>query len=246
MPFHARSGQTSYGERIGILLLDTQTPFVHGDIGNANTYRYPVRYRRVDGLTVGRILAHDRGYEEAVVEAARELEREGVRAIASDCGFLALYQEAVQAAVRIPVLLSSLLQLPLIASLLPPDQGIAVVTADSRSLDETLLGTVGATALRDRLAVGGLETCPGFRAAALEESGPLEVATLRREVVEVATGLCAEKGFAIGAILLECSLLPPYSAEVQQATGRPVFDFLSLIDFVAGAYDRPRFPERLD
>jgi hypothetical protein len=32
--------------------------------------------------------------------------------------------------------------------------------------------------------------------------------------------------------LLECSDLPPYSAAVQRATGRPVFDWIGFINLV--------------
>jgi hypothetical protein len=39
----------------------------------------------------------------------------------------------------------------------------------------------------------------------------------------------------IGAILLECSDLPPYAWAIQNATGLPVFDFQTLIKWVKGA-----------
>ena len=36
----------------------------------------------------------------------------------------------------------------------------------------------------------------------------------------------------IGAILLECSDLPPYARAIQAVTGLPVFDFNTMIDLV--------------
>ena len=36
----------------------------------------------------------------------------------------------------------------------------------------------------------------------------------------------------IGAVLLECSDMPPYAWAIQNAVRRPVFDFISLINWV--------------
>lgn len=52
--------------------------------------------------------------EMVVVEAAKELEAEGVRAIVGACGYFAHFQKQVADAVNVPVFLSSLCQLPLI------------------------------------------------------------------------------------------------------------------------------------
>ena len=112
MRFEAAKRQTSYGEAIGILMLDTFCPFIQGDVGNAASFHYPVRFKRIDGLTVERIFAHDLGFVEKMIAGARELEREGVRAITGDCGFMAIYQKEVKESVNIPVFFSSLLQIP--------------------------------------------------------------------------------------------------------------------------------------
>ena len=93
-------------------MLDYRGPFIPGDVGNATTYRYPVLFKVVKGLTFDRVLAADKEVEADIIEAARELERFGVRGISSDCGFLVQYQRAVASAVRIPVFMSSLLQIP--------------------------------------------------------------------------------------------------------------------------------------
>ncbi len=42
-----RKGQASSGEAIGILLLDTSVPFIPGDVANATTYDFPVRFQNV-------------------------------------------------------------------------------------------------------------------------------------------------------------------------------------------------------
>ena len=56
----------------------------------------------------------------------------------------------------------------------------------------------------------------------------------RREVVEAAVSLIEEND-NIGAILLECSDMPPYAADVQAATQLPVFDFITLIKWLHSA-----------
>ena len=51
------------------------------------------------------------------IEAARDLEAHGVRAITTSCGFLAAFHRELAAAVSVPMLTSSLLQAPLVARL---------------------------------------------------------------------------------------------------------------------------------
>ncbi|MFW6081771.1 MAG: aspartate/glutamate racemase family protein [Desulfosalsimonas sp.] len=243
MIFRANRGQTSYGELIGILLLDTNTPFILGDVGNAASYRYPVRFRRVDGLTPARIFAHDQSYVQAMIAGARELEREGVRAITGDCGFMALFQKEVQESVNIPVFLSSLLQIPFIESIIHPRAKIAVLTANSLSLTGGILGALGIKN-PDQLAIAGLENTEHFKKAAIDDIGILDSDAVRAEVVDAALNL-RDQDSDIAAILLECSMLPPYAAAVQEATGLPVFDYLSMIDYVASSLTKKRFRDAI-
>ena len=56
----------------------------------------------------------------AFVEGARALEREGVGAVTTNCGFLVKYQRELAAAVAVPVFSSSLLLVPLVHRVLPP------------------------------------------------------------------------------------------------------------------------------
>jgi hypothetical protein len=165
------------------------------------------------------------------VEAARRLQAEGVSAIVGSCGFMALFQRDVAEAVTVPTMLSSLMQIPLIEAILPREKQIGIVTANAGSLSRALMETAGIRCDFDRLCVYGLESCPEARGALLEEKGTLDETALREEVVRTATALVKENK-NVGAVLLECSELPPYARDVRLVTGLPVFDFATMIDLL--------------
>ena len=80
MIYRARKGQTSSGEAIGILLLDTSVPFIPGDVANATTYHFPVRFQKVPGFTVQRAIGKDPTMYDSLKAAAENLAEQGVRA----------------------------------------------------------------------------------------------------------------------------------------------------------------------
>src|SRR6266545_3618678 len=104
----AKGGRTLYGHALGVLMLDTVFPRFPGDVGNALTWPFPVRYQIVEGAFSNRIMGPDPDSEllQPFVDGARRLEAEGVRAITTSCGFLCVYQRELAAAVRIPMLTS--------------------------------------------------------------------------------------------------------------------------------------------
>ena len=223
-----QGGVNVYGFSVGVLVLDTKFPRVPGDIGNAGTFDFPVRYHRVAGATSDLVVR--RGPRELLplfVEGARFLEREGVGAITTSCGFLAKFQRDMTAAVSVPVFTSSLLLLPLIQRMLPPDRAVGVLTVDASSLGALHLAGAGVAA-DARVVIAGLETEKEFTHVLLEDLPSLDVEAARQEHVAVARRMHAEHP-EIGAILLECTNMPPYRADVQAATGLPVFDITSLI-----------------
>ncbi len=234
--YEVRPDADSYGHAIGVILLDCAQPFVPGDVGNASTYAYPVIYRAVPGLTVDAALSGDPDCEAGVIAAALALEAAGVRGITSNCGFLLHFQEAVSGAVSVPVFMSSLLQLPLIAASLGAEAAIGVITANAGRLGNELYARAGAPATL-AIHTAGLEDAPEFRSSMLDECGVLDSGRLERECVEAARGLVARHP-AVGAILFECAVLPPYARAVQQATHLPVFDFVTMIDALHAATHR--------
>ncbi len=241
MVYRARHGQVSYGEPIGILLLDQDhCPFVPGDVANATTYAYPVRFQRVEGLTPARLFRHDRSLYETVLAGARSLVQNGVRAVTSDCGFMALYQQDLARELGVPVMMSSLIQIPLISTIIGPERRIGVVTANAGSLTGELLQRAGVSS-SDRVVVAGLEHTEHFAPVAVYETADtLDTELVEREVVTAVDGLL-RRDRELGAILLECSLLPPYGAAVHDAFGLPVFDFVTAIDFVYSSVVKRRY-----
>lgn len=239
--FHAGpKGQCWYGESIGILILDALYPCVPGNVGNASTFPFPVRYKVVKDASIERLLTkRDKSLLQPFLDAALELQREGVKAITGACGFMALFQHEVSGAMRVPVFLSSLLQIPFILQILPTARRVGVITADSKALTPQHFKSVGVTPDMT-LAICGMENQTEFRQAVLEERGTLDSDLIKKEVVEVAQKMVKDYP-DVGAILLECSDLPPYADAVQKETNLPVFDFITMINYVHSAFVKRPF-----
>ncbi|WP_296994812.1 aspartate/glutamate racemase family protein [Thalassospira sp. UBA1131] len=229
-------GRAVYGESIGVLVLNTTFPRVHGDIANARTFDFPVRYKIVTQATQGTVVT---GADKArvllphFIEAAQELEREGVSAIATSCGFLSVVQEELSAAVSIPVATSSLLLLPMILNMIGTRK-VGVVTANASVLSKRHL-MIGESVSHDRIALCGLEDCPNFRSAilGLPASGTsgFDINLIEQEVVTQCKKLKQDNP-ELGAVLFECTNLPPYARAVQKSIGLPVFGITHLIEML--------------
>lgn len=239
MIYTACKGQINSGEAIGILLLDTSVPFIPGDVANATTYSFPVRFRKVEGFTVARAIGKDPSVFDALLTAGEEIVSQGVRAITGDCGFMAIHQSKLAGVLGVPVFLSSLLQIPFIGSIVGDKAKVGVITADSRSLDNELLHELGVHQT-GRVVIEGLEHRKHFFSFAIEETGILDVDAVEKEVVAAAQNL-VDKDPSVGAILLECSLLPPYAAAVQEAVRLPVFDYVTMINYVFSAVVKQKY-----
>lgn len=236
----ARTGAAYYGAPVGILLLDCVAPFIPGSVGNASSYQRPVRYKTVPGLTVESLIsAPDDRVAETMVRCARELGAEGARIITGNCGFMIRHQRAVQDAFNGVVALSSLLLAPILVQTMSSDSALGIVTASADALTRDLLVRAGVPDGAN-IAVAGLDQSPAFRAAFIECTGELDRAEVKAETLAAVTDLL-ERRPDVGAILLECSELPPYAAALQSMTGRPVFDFISMIEFFAASVDRREF-----
>ncbi|MFT3984799.1 MAG: aspartate/glutamate racemase family protein [Lachnospiraceae bacterium] len=227
-----RKGQNIAGFPIGIIYIeDVYYPMLPGNVVNGYTYAYPVRLKAVKGLDVPDLFRMGESVYENIMVACRELEQEGVRAISSACGFFGNYHAKVAEQLTIPVALSSLVQLPWIAALLKPSQRIGVITADQSSFTEHLLDSCCVPeSLKKRLVVKDARQTKEF-SCVIEQRGSWDNTAAKEEIVKLGKEIVQEYP-ETGAILLECSDMPPYAYAVQEATQLPVFDFITLINWL--------------
>jgi len=207
---------------LGLLMLDTRFPRVPGDIGHPDSLPFPVRRVVVQGATPERIV---RGRDEAAlapfITAARALVAEGAVAIGTSCGFLALFQRALQAALPVPVYSSALLVL----AELQPQLRCGVITAEAASLTPEHLRAVGAD---PATPVEGITPGSPLHRTLLQDLPTLDTTDAQAQVLAAAARLRARVP-GLQALVLECTNLPPYAPALRRATGLPVHDVLSLL-----------------
>ena len=232
-----RGGRPFYGEVLGVLMLDKRVPRIPGDMGNAWTFDVPVRFQVVRGVQGEAFRRGDRELAGPIVQAARELEAAGVRAITACSGFFAAYQRDLAEAVRVPVFSSSLLLLPLIYEMLGRRRAIGVITSDAAALGKPHFEAVGAAHVP--VAIEGLERFGEIRAI-LEDEEVLDPERLGEQVVAAVRRLASREP-ALGAVLLECHTLPPYGPLLRRETELPVFDVYSLVALVQNAIVKKEF-----
>jgi len=223
-------GPNIYGVVIGVLSLETNFPKPPGHIKNPSSFNFPLVYKIVKGATVKRVLEPDEALLQQFIQAAQELEAEGVKAITGSCGFLVLFQRELANAVTIPVFTSSLIQVPLVHSMLGQNTKVGILTGNKSSLTKEYLAKVGADQIP--IAIEGLEGQKEFREVILEGKRPdLNIDKLRGEVLSAAKHLYATNP-EIGALVLECTDLSYFAPAIQAELSLPIFDLTSLTEMV--------------
>jgi Asp/Glu/hydantoin racemase len=233
----AAGGKAIYGAAVGILMLEAKFARIGGDMGNALTWPFPVLYRVVRGATPQRVVMHAAaGLLPGFIAAAQELVALGAEAITTNCGFLSLFQRELAQAVRVPVATSALMQVGLVQATLPPGQRVGVITVNAATLSAAHLQAANVPL---DIPCAGVENGEElFRVLVNAEKHDLDVRRAERDVLDAGRALMARHP-EVGAIVLECTNMPPYAAALQAQAGVPVYDIYSMISwFHAGL--RPR------
>ena len=213
-------------ERVGV---EEDTP---GCLRNDETFDFRLKRETVRGSTPGSKWAEGRLISN-FVEAAKKLEARGVRAIAGDCGFISAYQKDIARAVSVPVVTSSLILVPLAYRMLAENKKVGILTEYSERLGERQFNAVGWSSKDIPVAVKGwgrVEWDPIMGADGIPTS----------ELVKAAKELIRENP-DVGAIVIECSVMPRHAHAIQKATGLPVFDITTAIKLVHAAVDPPDY-----
>ncbi|MBL8311919.1 MAG: aspartate/glutamate racemase family protein [Burkholderiales bacterium] len=161
---------------------------------------------------------------EAFILAAQSLVDEGVCAVTTTCGFLVRFQEQLAKALPVPVETSTLMHFQQLQARQPAGGRVAILTVDAASIDADVRAAAN---IPPTAPIFSLAPDSHFRRAILDEAVALDVAVARREWVLLTQQAMAQCP-GIGYWLLECANLPPYGNAIAAATGRPVFDVLTM------------------
>jgi Asp/Glu/hydantoin racemase len=222
----AHGGKAVYGASVGILMLEARFPRIPGDMGNALTWPFPVHYRVVRGASPDRVVRQRaEGLLDDFIAAAREMVADGVDGITTNCGFLSLFQDELAAAAGVPVATSSLMQAPMIQATLPPGKSVGILTISASTLTEEHLRKAG---VAEGTPVAGTDQGREFSRVILNNEERLDVEAARLDLIDAGRNL-AQANPDLGAILLECTNMVPYAADINRATGLPVFSIYNFI-----------------
>ncbi|TYO89921.1 hypothetical protein LY05_01116 [Oceanicella actignis] len=227
---------------LGIIVLDTRFPRIPGDVGARASWPFPVRFAVARGATPeAAVLRGARrappALLEAVIEAGRALTAAGCAGVATTCGFLSVFQDALAAALEVPVASSSLMQARLVAATLPPGRVPGILTVSARSLTAAHLR---AADVPPGAPVGGLDPRSAFARTLLEDLPELDREAARAEMIRAARALVAAHP-RVGALVLECANMCPYAADVAEATGLPTHSAHDFLTWFHAGLRPPRF-----
>lgn len=224
------------GFPVGIICIKLDYPKIPGNVVNAQTFPFPVVYEVLD-FEIEHLFEGDPTLEQLVLDAAKKLEGAGVKAIVGACGYFAHFQRSVANAVDVPVYMSSLCQLPMIRMGCGTDGEIGVLCANGENLDEKILSQIDESA--EGLIIEDVSKLDSFGAIRWGKD-VLDNAALASDLADLAAQM-REDSPNMKAVLLECSDLPPYSYDIQQACGLPVYDFITLIEWAARSVTQRRY-----
>ena len=202
---------------------------ITGNSTNPDSYPFPVKLVEVKGANVETVITHpSKKLLADMIEISKELiEKEGIRAITTSCGFNAIFQKPMADALSVPVFTSSLMQVPFVQQLIGADKKVEVITANKGSLTEEHFRACGIGPEICPVVVG-LEEAEEWSKIFDKPDESFDLEKVENEIITAALG-GIEENPSVGAIVLECTDLPPFARKIGRATGLPVFDFSSMI-----------------
>jgi len=238
-----QGGKTVYGATVGILMLETRFPRIYGDMGNAMTWDFPVQYRVVSGATPDKVVrSTPTDLTAKFIEAGQELVGSGCDGITTNCGFLSLIQQEVKQALGVPVATSSLMQVPMVQTLLPAGKRCGVITISGAALTGEHLTAAGAPL---DTPIIGTEAGRSLTRGILGDKLEIDFAACRLDMIDAGQQM-VQNHPDVGAIVLECTNMVPYARDIRKITGLPVFSIYTFINWFQSGLVPRGFPLDLD
>lgn len=222
----ARVPRRNAGGPVGVLRLDTGFRRYPRDIGGTEGLPFPVIHENLPSVTARVATEGTRDVLPDLVAAAERLVARGAGVITTSCGFLVLYQETLGARLPVPLVSSSLLQVPVLARIHPAGR-IGVLTFNGATFGAAHLRAAGAD---PDTPFAGLPHDGVFRADIL--GGPPASTEQRLDEARRTMRDLLAKAPDIVAVVCECTNLAPYAAELSRAFELPVYDLVNHLEWL--------------
>ena len=215
---------------LSVLQLDTHFPRIAGDVASPDTYACGLEILRVNAAHVPDIVTA-RPTDILLAPFADALSTAKGDLITTSCGFLAPFQDRLQALTPKPFIASALSQLPQIAKTRSPAE-TAILTFDADKLNAQHLPPD----LADyTTSIIGLNPEIHLRRVIEEDRAWLDTDRAARELADIAFPA------TVKTLLLECTNLPPYKPYIKVGRSIDVFDILTAIEAQLPGVIQPQF-----
>ncbi len=209
-----------------------------GNSMNPSSYACAVEFIQIDKANYKTVIVEpSQIVVQNMIEQAKNIysqngvDKHNVKGIFTSCGFNIIFQQQLSKASPIPIFSSALLQIPFILNAIG-DKSIAIITANKQSLSDKHLEIAGVNVEnKHRIKVYGLENASEWKKIHLHSQEGLDLDLIKKDVVGISMKACKENE-NIGAILLECTDLPPFAQDIYDETGVIVFDYMSMVNSI--------------
>lgn len=217
----------THKKTVGVLKLNTNFPRLLGDIGNPESFRYPVVYETIPSATPATVITGEPinpRIKQEIITTAKTLIAHGASIITTSCGFLSPLQSELTNAVKTPVITSSLELLPLLTNLYGGER-VGVITFDSEKLNSHYLS------VPTPAAIEGLRAHDSLRFTIADDLSTIDVQRAESEVRDACVRLL-QQAPQIQAVVLECTNLSPFKNSIREQFGCSVFDVVDAIHWL--------------
>jgi len=214
----------------------SQIAKLKGSCTNPFSYDYPILIKRVKGINADTIVINpDPKVIDLMIMEMHKMVEQGVLAIATSCGFNAVHQQKLADSIEVPVFSSSLMQIPFVWKTLSSNQSIGVITAREKSLTKAHFNNVGVTNEMPFHVYGVEDYSEWSKLLNPADDITIDPSIMEKEIASLSLKI-TQNHPNIGAFVIECTDMPPFSDAIRKATRLPVFDFITMANYIVSSF----------